>query len=297
MGTKPDGILMIPINNVIALTNGRYGRRAVLNTSWSEHMIGYLTGNNVVELELNQGKGWSGTDIRFLALLPGLRSFEIIDLNIGDVEPIHFLHKLKSLQVTTYCPTAIDFAAFPELESCALEWRPGAISLFRCLNLKELFVNRYDRKSVALFSNLVNLESLAILSAPIEDLRGLSALTKLRSLRLGNLKRLNSLAGIEELARLEELEVHTCRRVASIKEVGLLSRLRKLHLNNDGNIDSLTPLDNLESLESVLFYESTNIVDGDLSPLLRQRHLSRVSFRNRRHYSHRREDFGAAYTR
>ena len=97
------------------------------------------------------------------------------------------------------------------------------------------------------------------------------------------------------MANLEELEVHTCPRISSIKELGSLTRLRKLHLNNDGEIESLKALNKLDRLESVLFYESTNILDGDLSPLERQRKLSRVSFRNRRHYSRRREDFGAAY--
>src|SRR5207253_3095243 len=112
-----------------------------------------------------------------------------------------------------------------------------------------------------------------------------------------NLKRLASLAGIEELANLEDLEIHTCRAIRSIKEIGSLRRLKGLALNNDGDIESLKPLNNLSGLESVLFYESTNILDGDLSPVLRQKALARVSFQNRRHYSHRREDFGDAYTR
>jgi Leucine-rich repeat (LRR) protein len=135
------------------------------------------------------------------------------------------------------------------------------------------------------------------LNAPVENLHGLFQLSDLRSLRLANLKRLTSLAGIEHLTNLEELEIHTCRGITSIDEVGHLLRLRKLHLNNDGDIATLKPLDKLTGLESVLFYESTNIVDGDLSPLLRQKHLACVSFQNRRHYSQQREDFGVAHSR
>src|SRR5262249_11900376 len=122
---------------------------------------------------------------------------------------------------------------------------------------------------------------------------GLRPLARLRSLRLANLKRLQSLAGLEALTNLEELEIHTCRAFTSIEEVGALSRLRKLLLNNDGKIASLKPIDKLSDLQWVLFYESTNIVDGDLSPLLRLKKLSRLSFQNRRHYSHRREEFAA----
>jgi hypothetical protein len=280
----------------VQLENGVYGRLAVITSAWSAEMADYLLANQVVELELNDGKGWSGGDLSFLEKLPLLQSLKIIDLKISSVVPIHSLRELRVLEIITYCQTEIRFSAFPRLEECALEWRPKAASLFGCTTLKKLFVNPYKGKDTAPFSRLANLESLAILNAPVKSLYGLRLLKRLRSLRLGNLKRLHSLAGIEGLAKLEELEINTCRAIGSIEEVGFLSRLRKLQLNNDANIASLRPLDKLKGLELMLFYESTNILDGDLSPLFRQKNLSRISFQNRRHYSHHREDFGIAYT-
>ena len=280
----------------ITLENGEYGPRAVVTTVWREEMTKHLVETGVFELELNDGKGWQGSNLSFLAALPQLQSLKIIDLKIASVKPIHSLHRLRELSVITYCKTEIRFSAFHQLERCSLEWRPKASSLFDCTTLKKLFVNGYEGKDVVPFARLVNLESLAILNSPIENLHGLGVLKNLRNLRLARLKRLTSLAGIEGLANLEELEVHTCRSIGSVEEVGSLSRLRKLYLNNDGEIQTLKPLAKLDALESVLFYESTNILDGDLTPLLKQRNLSRVSFQNRRHYSHRREDFGAAYS-
>jgi len=281
----------------VILEDGIYGRRAVLHGGWDASLTEYLIRAGVVELVLNQAKGWQGNNLSFLAGLPDLKLFEIFDFNIKDITPIHSLCGLRRLGITTYCSTEIRFSAFSNLQSCALEWRPKATSLFRCRTLKELFVNRYDGKDLIPFSKLTDLESLAILNAPVSNLRGLDGLKKLRLLRLANLKRLSSLAGVEGLGQLEELEVHTCRGIRSIDEVGSLPQLRKLHLNNDGVIESLKPLDRLSCLESVLFYESTNILDGDLSPVFHQKNLRRVSFRNRRHYSHRREEFGTAYTR
>ena len=174
-----------------------------------------------------------------------------------------------------------------------MEWRPKCDSLFSCRTLRRLFLNRYKKKNVEAFSNLVHLEWLGILTAPVDNLRGLSK--RLKYLRLANLRCLASLAGVEGLEALEELNINTCRHVRSIDEVGSLSRMRKMHLSNCGDVESLKPLEKLEGLEWVTFVESTNIRDGDISPLLRQKNLSRVSFKNRRHYSHRREDFGAAY--
>jgi Leucine-rich repeat (LRR) protein len=195
----------------------------------------------------------------------------------------------------TYCETEIDFSAFPHLQQCSLEWRRKVTSLFDCVTLKKLFLNRYKGRNAGAFGKLSALESLGILGAPVEDLLGLRNLVHLTYLRLGLLTKLRSLTGIEGLANLEELDINTCRAIGSIDEVGNLRKLKRLFLSNCGRIQSLKPLKNLDGLETVGFVESTNIVDGDLSPLMHQKSLSKVSFQNRRHYSHRREDFGSAY--
>ena len=280
----------------VLFENGDYGLRAVLKSAWSDLAGAEINRRTCAEIEINHAKGWKGNDLSFLAGFPKLKALKIIDFAISSVEPIHALRELRALEVMTYCRTPIRFSSFPMLENCGLEWRSGTESFFECVTLKKAFVNCYSGRDLKSFTKLVNLESLAILSAPIETLGGLSELAHLRVLRLGNLKKLYSLAGIEGLVTLEELEIHTCRGITSIQEIAGLSRLRRLHLNNDGAINSLSPLNKLDGLESVLFYESTNIVDGDLSPLMRQKHLSRISFQNRRHYSHRREEFGAAYS-
>jgi len=277
------------------LEDGEYGRRAVITSAWKPEMSRDLLAKGVAELELNYAKGWRGSDLWFLKELPQLRAFKIIDWEISSVQPIHILHELRALDVMTNCKTPIQFSEFPHLEDCGLEWRSKSESLFSCTTLENLFVNRYKGKDADSFSNLVNLESLAILNAPVGNLRGLRPLKRLRRLRLGNLRRLTSLEGVEALTALEELNIDTCRRVGSINEIGALPGLRKLYLSNCGEIESLAPLKNLRGLESVGFPESTNILDGDLSPLLRQKNLSRIAFQNRRHYSHRREEFGAAY--
>jgi hypothetical protein len=279
----------------IKFESGDYGERAVLRSPWSERISEQLRSRRCPELEINHAKGWVGQDVSFLSSLPWLQSLKIIDLKIKSVEPIHQLHELRALEVITYCETPIRFLAFPKLENCGLEWRPKSESLFDCATLKRLFLNRYTGGNLMAFLRLTDLESLAVLNAPLETLEGISSLQNLRILRLAGLKKLRSLDGLQFLSALDELEVHTCPRISSIDEVGALENLRKLYLNNDGKLDSLKPLNAIDRLESVLFYESTNIADGDLSPLMRQKNLVRVSFQNRRHYSHKREDFGLSY--
>jgi len=273
------------------LEHGSFGTRAVLTAPWSDSFIAPLREKRILELELNEAKGWRGSDIEFVANFPELEVFEILDFKIPSVKPVNLLGKLRKLKVYTYCNTELLFSKFPLLEECLIEWREGAKSLFDAVWLRELFVNRYKGQDLRSFNKLINLTSLMMLGAPITSLAGIESLKKLTKLRLGDLRRLQSLRGIERLTALQSLRVIACRKIGRIDEVASLINLRDLSLNNNGPIASLKPLDSIGKLESVMFYDSTNILDGDLSPLTRQEHLSNVSFQNRRHYSHRREDF------
>jgi hypothetical protein len=280
------------VRGAFELAFGEYGPRAVLTQPWNACTLRQLKKHKVVELELNMAKGWGGHDIAFVAEFPELQAFEILDLHIPSVAPIHSLHQLRRLKVITYCPTEIRFGAFPALEICNLEWRAGAKSVFECTSLKDLFINRYEGRDSSVFGTLRNLEDLGVLNSPLGELRGLAPLTKLRKLRLNNLSRLTSLSGLERLTSLEELNIEGCRKVHSIAEVGSLPRLKGLHFGGNAEIESLAPLKLHNALESVSFWGSTKIVDGDLSPLASLPKLTYVAFQNRRHYTHRHEDFG-----
>lgn len=276
------------------LAEGTYGLRASLQSEWTPDTAAYLAKRDVVELELNMAKGWrAGTDLSFLSEVPFLRSFEIFDFLIKDISPIHVLGNLRRLGITTYCSTAIDFSKFPHLESCGLEWRPKAASLFASTTLKYLFINRYKGRDTESFSTLVNLESLKLLNSPVTNLHGFRTLKKIRTLRLANLRKLLSLEGIEGLISLEELIVDTCRGISTISELGALTNLRFINLDNDDAIESLKPLRTLDNLERVGFTMSTEIVDGDMTVLLGLKNLKMVGFRNRKHYTHTREELDA----
>ena len=271
----------------VLFENGKYGTRAVLTGMWSEPMKLSLEAKDTKELELNDGKGWRGTDVSFLTSFTQLHRLLILRLPLKSVEAVNKLHELRELTVFAYDNTEIRFENFPHLLSCSLEWRPKASSLFDCRSLRNLFTNHYRGRDTEPFARLENLESLGILNAPIRDLHGLRKLKKLRTLRLAGLSQLGSLSGIEALTNLEELDIGTCRALRSIAEVRSLSALKRLHLNNCGEIESLAPLKGLHSLEFVSFSESTKIVDGDLSPLAENENLGTICFQNRRHYSHR----------
>lgn len=275
----------------VRFEEGQFGTRAILLGPWSSSAHQEIMRARPSELELNSSKGWRGRDIEFVRRYEWLSSFIIIDMNIENISPIMSLRNLINLKVVTYCGTKLDFSVFNALEHCALEWRSGAESVFDCSSLTDLFVNRYKGKSSSPFGKLKKLESLAILNSSITELQGISELHHLRSLRIAGLRSLKSIEGIEGLFRLESLEMEVCRSVQSLSPLSGLTSLIEVNVSNNGKLDSLAPLGGLPHLRTVLFYESTNIADGDLRMIFDHPKVSNVSFQNRRHYSHKRDDF------
>jgi hypothetical protein len=282
------------MNVPFVLEQGIYGPRVTVTGPWAPAIAEYMRREGVRELYLNHARGWSGTTLDFLETVPALIAFSILDFTIKDITPIHRLTALRSLEVSTYCKTKVDFRRFPELERCVFYWRSGSESLFGCTALRWLFLHRYDRSSSAPFAQLATLGGLSVANSELGEIEQFAALRKLEFLGLYNLKKLTSLRGLEGLEQLEALEVNGCKAIGRIDEVAALRHLRRLQLNDDGRIASLAPLRSVADLEEVLFYESTNITDGDLTPLTALPRLQRISFQNRRHYSHRREDLPLA---
>ncbi len=276
----------------LEIEEGVYGPRLVLLSEWAPRYAEYMRHNDILELEVNYAKGFRGADLAFLSQIPFLVGLAVVAYHLRDLAPVHDLHQLKSLKIAARGDTSrIDFGQFPVLEDCTLEWRPKAESVFECTTLRRLWINKYRSKSADSFSSLTSLEELFIATSPVEDIRGLASLSRLRLLGLYNLQYLQSLEGLEHLTALEELRLKVCRKVGRLDELRFLSNLTRLTLGNCGKVATLQPLRGLPRLEWMWFYESTDIVDGDLLPLLTLPRLSYVSFPNRRHYSHRCEDF------
>lgn len=273
------------------MEKGEYGLRAVIMSAWETTYLNYLIEKNVVEVELNLGKGWRGESVDFLQQLPDLKSLIIHDFTIQSVKPIHYLHKLSNLELHTYCKHSINFDAFPVLINCSFEWRKESESLFDCVDLQKLFVNKFDGKNSNMFSRLTDLKKLTILNARFSDLAGLITIRKLRELRLGNLPYLDSINGIEYLTELRFLAFENCKKITSISNITKLKNLEKLSLIDMREIDSLQEIENLKNLEEIYFYGNTNILDGAISVLKKLECLKKISFQNRKHYTNCREEF------
>jgi len=276
------------MENEFIVENGKFGKCLVVTSKWNKEYENYLIKHNIKELNLNYARGWIEEDIYFLKEIHFLEGLSITAFEIN-ISQINDLHALRTLSLSTFSNSEIDFNNFPNLEDCFLEWRSKTESIFNCITLKRLCINQYKGKDTSQFARLTNLNNLRILNSPIRSLEGLASLKKLVSLEIANFRKLESLKGIETLTQLEELQIHGCKKIDNIELLARLTNLKILYLCNVGMIDNIKPLLNLKELEQFIFYEDTNIADGDLTPLTKLPKLNYVAFQNRKHYSHKRE--------
>lgn len=293
----------LPSPRVIARTDdwvleeGRYGPRMVLTAAWSEAAARAWASRGARELELNYAKGWRRGDLSFLTGLPKLAALTIIEWNLEDASVVNELSSLRDLTLFTYCGTELRFDRLPELEECAIEWRPKARSLFEHRGIKKLFVDRLDAGGdLRPLAGMTSLRALALKGPRLTTLEGVQDLAILEFLEIGLARKLASLDGLEAQSELEWLELSTCRKVRDVSPVAALHRLRVLLLGDLGEIASIRPLSRLEKLERLFLIESTNVLDGDLFPLLDLPRLEHVDFLDRPHYSHRSTDFPQSST-
>lgn len=264
----------------------------VLEGPWRDQFSRDISSNQVASLRLSRSMGWRSEDLSFLMHLPELRGLEIYDMSVRDISPMLKIRALEHIGLECDQQLPLNFTEFGSLTHCYLRWAPSMKSIVDVTSMRRL--------------NLVN--------APFQDLRDLSPMTDLQSLKLTS-RKTSSLEGIDRFDELTTLDLYacsalkeleplatccdelltvsfdSCRQVDRIDILAGKQKLESLTLNNCGRIESLSPLENCDRLKHLFFTGDTKIADGDLSVLEKLPALKNVRFANRRHYSHKRADF------
>jgi hypothetical protein len=192
---------------------------------------------------------------------------------------VESLRGLETLTLNTPAKPRIelDFTAFGALRTLRMYWNPGFESVFASTSLESLFV----------------------FGPPDPDLTRLGSFPRLRRLELSQGRKLLSTAGVgagveflglyqqgalRELTGLPALDVLAIEGCKQLGELVTVPSLTRLKVANCGDIASLAPLRGLDELQEFLAWESTRVLDGDLSVLLELPKLRVLGMRDRREY-------------
>ena len=84
---------------------------------------------------------------------------------------------------------------------------------------------------------------------------------------------------------LTSLQLPACKRITDIGPVAACPSLRFFDLSEGGEIATAEPLRGLVQLERLYLYGSTQVADGNLTPIAGLQKLTDFRMMNRRHYA------------
>jgi Leucine-rich repeat (LRR) protein len=265
--------------------DGKFGECLILDRPWLSGFADFMRERNIVEINVSPGI----KSLSFLREIPFVRGLKLFVHKIDDYSAIETLSDLRSLyDAYGFDNDLLDLTKLPQLENLRSVWREGIRSLFDCKQLTSLYLERYNGRTLDKFRTLASLRELYIVSYTVEALDGICDIRNLEKLGLYYMRRLTTLEGLKCVSGLKHLDIEATTKLGNIEPIASLTNLTHLKLTGCGDIASLRPLIGLKKLQWVTFFENTRIVDGDLSILVG---IPNVSFLNRRHYSHRAEQF------
>ncbi|RKR11953.1 hypothetical protein C8C83_3712 [Flavobacterium sp. 90] len=142
------------------------------------------------------------------------------------------------------------------------------------------------------FENLSEADKLLYLElnwANIKNFDGIEKFKNLKRLELHYCTKLENDHGLSLLSEnLEFLHINTSKKFKLSQELLQLKKLKVLCLNNCGPIDNLDFLNEFPNLIDFRFV-NTNILNGNLKPILDHPTIRSVGFLNKRHYNYKDE--------
>lgn len=127
---------------------------------------------------------------------------------------------------------------------------------------------------------------LDLTSSNIKDFRGIEKFPSLKRLETQYCLKLENDSGISSLSNsIEILHINQSKKLSSIDEISQLSGLKVLRLNSCGALASIQFIKKLPNLFDFRFVH-TNILDGDLTPIIEHPTLKSVGFFDKRHYNY-----------
>jgi len=135
------------------------------------------------------------------------------------------------------------------------------------------------------FCEFSNLLSVDLSLTNITDFDDFTKCQKIKRIETAYCRNLTSFKGVSQLAdTLEVLLISNAKKLKIDDEFLQLRNLKMLDLNSTYPIDDLSFLKKFPKLESIRFFD-TNIIDGDLTPIIEHPNIVFAGYYNKRHYN------------
>ncbi|UPO90166.1 hypothetical protein [Niallia sp. Man26] len=152
--------------------------------------------------------------------------------------------------------------------------------------IRYLTLWNYKKNNVGVLDNIPeDLIYLEMNKANIENFKSIENFRGLKRLELHYCTKLQSDSGISAFTdTLEHLHINQSKKFTPNEELFSLKNLRVLCLNACGDLQNLNFLEEFPHLIDFRF-ANTNVLDGDLNPILNHPTIRTAGFLNKKHYN------------
>lgn len=279
------GIQIIDGFRVISSENGY---TLAIESDRIEECMKYAVDNGISRVFMHSYDGYKLDNVNFLKEYDFITEISITDDQI-EISGVHYLANLKYLSLSNG-KQPVDLSKFKHLKEASIDWNNKVIGLDSLNHIKRLSIRKFkpQSKDFTVLARCNDVEYLHITESNIESFKGIENLQLLNHFEGHYLTKLESLEGLEKLStHLKIIVLDYCRKLANYESVfAKLKHLKKLILGDCGPMESLKFIKAMKELKFLSFV-NTNVVDGNISPVL---NLEYVVFDNKRHYTHKKED-------
>jgi hypothetical protein len=226
-------------------------------------------------------------DLGFLKDFPSLLYLEVLGPTPVNVRQLDVLTNLRGLRLESP-GCGLDFACFKELEVFIGDWHVENCNVDKSQELRQLHIWHFKPRSRDLceFAGVTRLEKLAITQTSIRSLYGLEMLEDVRTLDIAYAPKLET---VSELATpdcgIRELSFENAKKIESYAPIASIPKLRRLMLTACASMKNLKWTAGMNRLDFFSFVD-TNVVGGDLSPLLDLPKLRYAGTLDKKHYNY-----------
>ena len=256
-----------------------------------EEGIEYVHKNKIVDVFIwsNGSYEKQNVNFEFLEKLHFLKSFHFaVDISQqSNISGIYKLEKVTDLAWNVSNEFSIDFSKFPNLEKLNINHTKLMTGFTGLTSLKHLYIQSIKTTDLSLIQGLNQLRTLNILRGNLVTLKGIEDLPKLEEVELRYLSKLTDLEDITSNSSVNKLTFEACKRLTDYSKLVKSKTLKFLSVFSS-KIDSIEFVKDMKSIEYLAF---SDLIDGNLTPLIQSRTLSKVAFYpKKKHYSHDEED-------
>lgn len=198
--------------------------------------------------------GDSSTKIESLTILQP-------NMNIGGIDN---LVNLEVLSIEGPLKKNLDISIFKSLKYLNCVYGPKLRNLGSAFSLKFLSVSGFKMDDLTILEGLKLLETITLYNTYIESLDGIANLISLKKVSIDRAPRLKSLNGFAESnSNMEDVEIFNAKNLRDVSALKYLHNLKNLYLQRISNIETLSFLSNINSLDRIVI--SSNVEDKDFS--------------------------------